>query len=111
MALSKEIQKFFVEQTQRSPEYRSLLLADAAQNILHGELQLAREKIKIAVHSSVGFESLGKKLGKSPKSLPRSFGPGGNPTAKRLIAVLTALHDFLDVSLEVKAVPRDDSAA
>ena len=90
MALSKEIQKFFVEQTQRSPEYRSLLLADAAQNILHGELQLAREKIKIAVHSS---------------------GPGGNPTAKMLIAVLTALHDFLDVSLEVKAVPRDDSAA
>ena len=111
MALSKEIQKFFVEQTQRSPEYRSLLLADAAQNILHGELQLARENIKIAVHSSVGFESLGKKLGKPPKSLPRSFGPGGNPTAKTLIAVLTALHDFLDVSLKVKAVPRDDSAA
>ena len=110
MEPSKEIQKFFVEQTQRSPEYRSLLLADAAQNILHGELQLAREKIKIAVHSSVGFESLGKKLGKSPKSLPRSFGPGGNPLQKPDCGV-TALHDFLDVSLKVKAVPRDDSAA
>ncbi len=111
MALSKEIQEFFVEQTQRSPEYRSLLLADAAQNILHGELHLAREKIKIAVHGSVGFESLGKKLGKSPKSLHRSFGPKGNPTAKTLIAVLTELQDFLDVSLEVKAVPRDGSTA
>lgn len=111
MALSRTLQAFFVEQTQSSPEYRTLLLADAAQNILSGELQLAREKIKIAVHGSVGFETLGKKLGKSPKSLHRSFGPKGNPTAKTLIAVLTELQDFLHVSLEVKAVPKDDSAA
>ena len=50
-------------------------------------------------------------MGKSPKSLHSSLGPKGDPTAKTLIAVLTALHDFLDVSLEVKAVPRDGSAA
>jgi len=105
MALSKILTEYFIQEYKRSPESRQEHLARCAYPALNGEL------IKYAVHSSMGFESLGKNLGKSPKSLHPSFGPGGNPTAKTLIAMLTALHDFLDVSLEVKAVPRDDSAA
>lgn len=111
MALSKTLTEYFIQEFKRSPEYRQEHLAGCARAVLNGELEVARELIKHAIHGSMGFESLGKKLGKSPKSLHRSFGPKGNPTAKTLIAVLTALQDFLDVSLEVKAVPRDGSAA
>ena len=82
MALSKTLTEYFIHEFKRSLDYRQKHLAGFAYAALNGELEVTRELIKHAVHSSMGFESLGKNLGKSPKSLHRSCGPGGNPTAK-----------------------------
>lgn len=83
MALSKTLTEYFIQEFKRSPEYRQEHLTGCTCAALNGELEVTRELIKYAVHSSMGFVSLGKKLGKSQNRCTAALVLGATPLQKR----------------------------
>ncbi len=55
------------------------------------------------VNATLGFEELGRRLDKSPKSLMRMLSVKGNPRADNLCAILKALQEHEGITLRVKA--------
>ncbi len=64
------------------------------------------------VKGTLGFEALGRRLGKSPKSVMRMLSAKGNPRADNLAAIIAALADHAGLRLVVRAepVPADSSS-
>ena len=89
-------------------------MADGAQRApycqRHGECLLAGEVdtgkiiLRDYINATVGFEELGSRTGKSPKSLMRMFGPAGNPHARNLFDVISRIQQHERVQMEVTAV-------
>jgi hypothetical protein len=71
----------------RDPAFREAMFQEAMQALLRGDVGGGRAA-----------------LDRSPKSLMRMFGPGGNPTAENLLSVIGALQARTGVRLEVRAV-------
>jgi len=59
--------------------------------------------LRSCINATIGFEKLGKALGRSPKSLMRMFGASGNPTAENLLAVIGVLQAKTGVRLRAVA--------
>ena len=55
------------------------------------------------VNATLGFAELGRRLGKSPKSLTRMLSAKGNPRTDNLCAILKALQEQEGVTLTVTA--------
>ena len=53
------------------------------------------------INATLGFDGLGSRTARSPKSLMRMFGPGGSPQARNLFQVIACLQDHEGVHLEV----------
>jgi DNA-binding phage protein len=88
----------------RDPAFRKAMFAEAMQALLQGDLDGGRAALRTYINATLGFEKLGASLGRSPKSLMRMFGPGGNPTAENLLGVIGVLQAETGVHLEVRAV-------
>ena len=63
------------------------------------------------INATIGFEALGSRTERSPKSLMRMFGPGGNPQARNLFEVIGCLQRHEGVQLEVRASGYSESSA
>lgn len=73
------------------------------QALLDGNLEEGRAALRSCINATIGFEKLGKALGRSPKSLMRMFGASGNPTAENLLAVTGILQAKTGVRLRAVA--------
>jgi len=106
MALTREFKTTVQERAQRDPAFRAALLRECAQALLGGELDLGKSMLRDYINATVGFEKLGRATGTPAKSLMRMFGPGGNPQARNLLAVLAQLQRSTRVTLAVSSVAR-----
>lgn len=61
-----------------------------------------KETLRQLIHATIGFNSLGKEVKKSSKSLHRMLGPRGNPNAGNFFAMLSVLQKHIGVHLTVK---------
>lgn len=57
-----------------------------------GDTNEGRAALRAYINATVGFDRLGKVLGRSPKSLMRMFGPDSNQTAENLLGAIGALQ-------------------
>jgi len=102
MALPREFRQTVQARVRRDAAYRRALLTEAVDELLAGELGSGKSLLRDYVNATLGFEALGKELGRSSKSLQRMLGPAGNPTAENLFAILRALQEQEGRQLKVR---------
>ena len=88
----------------REEAFADALLQEAVQEMLAGELDVARSLIRVVIKGSMGYAELSRRTGTPEKSLVRMFGPNGNPTAANIFSVLAQLQRHSGVSLQVRSV-------
>jgi DNA-binding phage protein len=93
------------ERARRDPGFASLLLQEAAECLLSGEVGVARSLIRDVIKGTLGYAELSRRTGTPEKSLVRMFGPGGNPTIANLANVLCELQRHGRVRLRVTSEP------
>ena len=70
----------------REAAFAEALLQMAVQEMLAGDLDVARSLIRDVIKGSIGYAELSRRTGTPEKSLVRMFGPNGNPTAANIFS-------------------------
>jgi len=104
MVLTRDFRETVRERAQRDPAFRQAMLEESVECLLAGDLEVGKSILRDYVNATVGFESLAKRSGKSPKSLMRMLGPDGNPQARNLFKLIGHLQQCEGVHLQVRAV-------
>ncbi len=103
MVLTENFRETVRARAERGPAFREALFQQAIEALLQGDTDDGRAALRAYINAIIGFERLGKVLGRPQKSLMRMFGPDGNPTAGNLLGVIRALQDETGVRLEIRA--------
>lgn len=104
MPLTRSFRDTVRAMARRDPAFREALFQEAMQSLLQGDTDYGRTALRTYINATIGFERLSKVLDRPQKSLMRMFGPGGNPTAENLMAVIRALQEETGVRLQIRAV-------
>lgn len=104
MVLTRDFRTTIRARADRDPAFRRALLEEAAQALLEGDLATGRSVLRDCINATIGFEALAEATATPAKSLMRMFGPNGNPTAAKLLAVLEALQKVTGTRFEIRAV-------
>jgi DNA-binding phage protein len=99
MALTRSFKATVKARAEQDPAFRVALLEEALDAFLNADLETGKVLLRDYVNATVGFEELGARLHKSPKSLMRMLSTDGNPRADNLFAVLAHLKDREGVSV------------
>jgi DNA-binding phage protein len=102
MPLTADFRATFVELAKRDPKFRRGLLTDAVEDILNGDVDIGRAKLRVVVNATIGFAGLAKATGKNPKSLMNTLANGHNPTSANFLAIIRALSERENVRLAVR---------
>ena len=105
--IGRSFNEIVQERAGRDPAFAGLLLEEAVQCLLAGDLPTARSLIRDAIKGSMGYGELSRCTGTPEKSLVRMFGPAGNPTAANMASVLYELQRHGKLRLRVQAEPVD----
>ncbi len=103
MPLTRDFKETVMADIRNSPDFRDQMLAGAVEELLSGDLVVAKSILRDIINATVGFDALANAIGLPSKSLMRMFGPNGNPQAKNLFAVIAFLQKDAGVKLEVAA--------
>lgn len=102
MALTRDFKDTVKARAERDPEFRVALLQEALDAFLSADLETGKVLLRDYVNATVGFEQLGARLRKSPKSLMRMLSDRGNPRADNLFAVVAHLRACEDVDFTIR---------
>ena len=103
MTLTRDFKKTIVARAQRDPEFRRAMLAEAINELLAGNVDIAKSTLRDYINATISFEPLAKELHKNSKSVQRMLGPEGNPTTRSLIEMLHILQVKEGVQFHVHA--------
>ncbi len=103
MPLTRDFKDTIKARAQSDPAFRVALLEEALDAFLNNDLETGKLLLRDYVNATVGFETLGAELCKSPKSLMRMLSEDGNPRADNLFAVVAHLKAQEGVSFSVHA--------
>jgi DNA-binding phage protein len=101
MALTRDFKETVKDRADRDPEFRKELLTEALEAIVCGEVEVAKTLLRDYINATVGFESVGKAVDKSPKSLMRMLSQDGNPNVNNLFSVTRFLQQKAGVQFRV----------
>ncbi len=104
MALTRDFRETIGERAGRDPEFRVALLTEALNLLFDGDIATGRNILATYINGTLGYQSLGEKLGTHPKSLMRMLGPKGNPRANNLFAIIRELQLHEGVRFDVTPV-------
>jgi len=74
MALTKDFRQTVQARAARDPAFRRALFQEAVQTLLQGDIDAGRVAIRDYINATLGFEKLSSAIGRSQKSLMRTFG-------------------------------------
>lgn len=103
MPLTREFKETVRARARRDGAFRQALLRDAAECLLAGDLATGKAVLRDYINATIGFTTLGRGVSRSPKSLMRMLGPGGNPRAASLLQMLGHLQLREGVRLSVRS--------
>ncbi len=106
MALTKDFLVTVKERAQRDSAFRDGLLLEALESVLRGELELAKILLRDYINATEGFESVGRALNKSPKSLMRMLGSTGNPSSTNIFSLTRHLQEASGLTFSIKSSKR-----
>jgi DNA-binding phage protein len=102
MALTRDFKETIRARVQRDPGFRQALLREGIENFLAGDVETGKIILRDFINATVGFTKLSHVTHRSAKSLMRMLGPGGNPQARNLFAVVKYLQETEGVRFEVR---------
>lgn len=103
MALTRDFKETVQARAKRDPEFRRALLQEGIACLLGGDVDAGKILLRDYINATIGFEELGSRTARSPKSLMRMFGPSGNPQARNLFEVINCIQRYEGIQLEVTA--------
>ncbi len=101
MPLSHDFKETIRARAQRDPEFRRVLLREAVECILNGDLESGKAVLRDYVNATSGFRDLEEQTLIPAKSLMRMLGPKGNPSAANLTKIPTSLQATEGVAFEL----------
>lgn len=104
MVLTRDFKETVRERVKRDPAFREALLKEGIDCMLAGEIDIGKAVLRDYINATIGFQELGELIDKSPKSLMRMFGPGGNPQARNMFEIICQLQKHAGVQLTVQTV-------
>ena len=104
MALTRDFKETVQARARRDPAFREGLLQEGVECLLSGDVETGKIVLRDYINATIGFDELGARTNRSPKSLMRMFGPAGNPQARNLFEVIGQIQRHEGVQLEVRAV-------
>ena len=104
MPLTRDFKETIQARVARDPAFREELLKEGVDCLLAGDVDTGKAVLRDFINATIGFEELGSLTHKSPKSLMRMFGPGGNPQARNLLEIIARLQEQEGLHLKVHAV-------
>ncbi len=102
MALTRDFKETVRARAERDPDFRIGLLEEALDAFMNADLETGKILLRDYVNATVGFESLGRDLHKSPKSLMRMLSGDGNPRAGNLFAIMAHLKAREGVAVSLR---------
>jgi hypothetical protein len=103
MPLTRDFRETIKEQLVK-PAFRREFLREAVDNMLAGDIDIAKSILREYINGTVGFVPLGEALSKSPKSLMRMLSPEGNPQARNLFEIVAYLQKIDGTVFEIRAI-------
>ena len=104
MPLTRDFRVTVRERLQRDPGFRDALLEEGVQCLLDGEVDVGKSVLRDYVNATIGFQELGARTAKSPKSLMRVLSPSGNPQARNLFEIINCLQEREGLHLKIQTV-------
>jgi len=102
MALTREFKETVRTKVQRDAAFRKELLRESVESFLAGDVDTGKTILRDYINATIGFDRLAKITHHSPKSLMRMLGPSGNPQARNLFEILSALQERARVQFKLK---------
>ena len=100
------------DRAQIDRRYRELRLEDTVDMLLSGETDVGLLSLHHHIYCTVGFERLGKLMGKSPDEIKAMLLPAdADPPASAVFEMIGLLREDEGVEFEVSVVRRDAADA
>jgi DNA-binding phage protein len=103
MPLTRSFKQTVQARAHKDSAFRTALLTEGVEAFLGGDIETGKAVLRDYINATIGFDELAIATDLSSKSLMRMFGPGGNPQASNLFAVIGHLQKAERVDLEVRA--------
>ena len=104
MPLTRDFKETVQARAERDLAFREGLLKEGVECLLAGDVDTGKIVLRDYINATIGFEELGSRTDKPPKSLMRMFGPSGNPHARNLFKVIGCIQQYEGLQLEVNAI-------
>lgn len=105
MVLTRSFRETVARHVQEDPAFRAALVAEAARNVLDGDIETALGQLRDVVNATMGFDALAAETGLPKTSLMRMLSDHGNPRAGNLATILKAIGQKVGVRISVHATP------
>ncbi|MCY3673712.1 MAG: transcriptional regulator [Paracoccaceae bacterium] len=92
MALTRDFNDLLRQRAEKDPEFRRGLLDYAIEALVNDDLNTCKASLRTYVKATIGFEKLGRELGKHPKSLRGMLSESRNPLANNLSKIISYLY-------------------
>jgi len=104
MVLTRDFKETIRERVERHPAFREALLTEGIECLLAGDVDTGKAVLRDYINATIGFQELGGLTDKSPKSLMRMLGSGGNPQARNVFEIIGHLQKREGLQLKVQVV-------
>ena len=95
MALTREYRTTVLDRIKTDQKFAKAIYAEALDALLTGETAEGLSMLRDLVHAQTSFKELAKRTGFDEKSLHRILSHRGNPTARTLGRIISAIRDDL----------------
>lgn len=102
--LTRSYKETVMEMIKRDPIFRELMLTGGVEFLFGDEPEVGKILLRDYIIGTIGFDELGKLVGKSPQSLVRLFEHDGDPDDHNLPEVIRCLQQNAGIQPEVSAV-------
>lgn len=110
MTLTRSFKETVLARIQKDPEFKKELFLEGMNLLLEGDLDTAKVILRDYINATIGFEKLSEKTGTPSKSLMRMLSNAGNPAAKNLFAIISALQKDSGVIISAQIAPQKVAA-
>ena len=102
MALTRKFKDTVQKRAASDQEFRHALLAEAINELLAGDYNIAKSILRDYINATITFPVLAQELNKSSKSIHRMLGPKGNPRMDSIAGILRILQQREHIKVQAK---------
>ncbi|NTU42313.1 MAG: transcriptional regulator [Nitrospirales bacterium] len=102
MALTRSFKDTVKRRAGSDPEFRRALLVAAVNELLRGDMDVAKAMLRDYINATITFPELARWLNKDSKSIHRMLGPKGNPRIDSMASILKVLQTQENIQIHAE---------